>query len=115
MDALLLDILSDFAKSVNFDQTAQTTAQGAAQQAIIFLNNPAVLVAGIILIAVTIFLLFFLKKIIVNSILGGIIWGISTAIFHVELPLIPSFVVSVIFGPAGIGAMLLLKFFGLLI
>ena len=110
MSTILLETFTDFASGTIFG-----AAPSAATQAINLINNPTVLVAGIILIAVTIFLLFFLKKVIVNSILGGIIWVVSVVIFHVELPMIPSFVIAVIFGPAGIGAMLLLKFFGLLV
>jgi len=110
MGAIILEAFTDFASGTIFG-----AAPDAAAQAINLINNPTVLVAGIILIAVTIFLLFFLKKVIVNSVLGGIIWIVSVVIFHVELPMIPSFVIAVIFGPAGIGAMLLLKFFGLLV
>jgi heme/copper-type cytochrome/quinol oxidase subunit 2 len=111
MKAFVLDLFSDFAKGVNFESAAEPVTT----QAIQLLNNPTILIIAIILIAVTIFILFFLKKVIINSILGGIIWGVSTFIFHVDLPLIPSFVIAVLFGPAGIGAMLLLKFFGLLV
>jgi len=111
MAQVLLDIFSDFAKGINFNQpVAEATNIGLS-----LIGNPTILIIGIVLIAVTIFLFFFLKKIITNSILGGIIWFVSIYIFHVQLPLIPSFVISVLFGPAGIGAMLLLKFFGLLV
>jgi len=109
MDTIILDLFTDFAKGVNFTMPTEPAAQ-----AIQLLNNPTILIAAIILIGVTIFLLFFLKKVIINSILGGLIWGASIFFFHIELPLIPSFVIAVLFGPAGIGAMLLLKFFGLL-
>ncbi|MFA5125506.1 MAG: hypothetical protein WC462_00705 [archaeon] len=110
MNALILDIFTEFAKGVNFGATAEP----ATTQAMQILNNPAILITAIILIAATIFILFFLKKVIINSVLGGIIWGVSVIVFHVELPLIPSFVIAILFGPAGMGAMLLLKFFGLL-
>lgn len=110
MNPIILDAFSDFASGINF----QLPTESVTTQAINFVSNPTILIAAIILIAVTIFLLFFLKKIMVNSILGGLIWATSIFFFHVELPLIPSFVISVMFGPAGIGAMLLLKFFGLL-
>ncbi|MFA6064675.1 MAG: hypothetical protein WCW44_00250 [archaeon] len=112
MNTIILDIVSDFAKGVDFNSAAQPVAEAAGN--VISFVNPTILIAAVILIAVTIFLLFFLKKIITNSILGGILWLISTFIFHAELPLIPSFVVSVIFGPAGLGALIILKFFGLI-
>ncbi|VVB74715.1 Uncharacterised protein [uncultured archaeon] len=111
MTLVLLDIFGDFAKGINFNQpVAEATNIGLS-----LIGNPTILIIGIVLIAVTIFLFFFLKKIITNSILGGIIWFASIYVFHVQLPVIPSFVISVLFGPAGIGAMLLLKFFGLLV
>ena len=108
MNYILLDIFNEFAKGMSFTlpEAINTTN---------FVFNPTILIIGIILIAVTIFILFFLKKVITNSILGAVIWGISIYFFHVELPIIPSFVISVIIGPAGIGTMLLLKFFGLLV
>jgi hypothetical protein len=83
---------------------------GAAMQ---IANNPAILIGGIALIIIAIALVLFIKQIIVNSILGIIALGIIHFVFHVELPLLPAVIISAIFGLAGIGAMLLLKFFGL--
>jgi hypothetical protein len=112
MGLILLDIATDFATGIDFNNVAQSTTQ-AAQGAISF-SNPTLLIVAAILIIATIVLILHLKKIIENSIIGGILWGISVFIFHADLPLVPSFVVSVIFGPAGIGAMIVLKFFGLI-
>ncbi|MFA6269383.1 MAG: hypothetical protein WCW13_02000 [archaeon] len=111
MNTILLEAFTDFAKAITFD----TTAQPVTGAALNLLNNPTVLIAAGILIVVTIFLLFFLKKVIINSILGGLIWGVSVFVFNVQLPQIPSFVIAILFGPAGIGAMLILKFFGLIV
>jgi len=109
MNYILLDVFNEFAKGMSFAlPAAATTATNLA-------FNPTILIIGVILIVATIFILFFLKKVITNSILGAIIWGISIYYFNIQLPLIPSFVISVIVGPAGIGTMLLLKFFGLLV
>ncbi|MEI7961048.1 MAG: hypothetical protein WCI04_01815 [archaeon] len=108
MDILLLDIFTEFAKGVSFTlptQTALTTG---------LLSNPSVLIAGIVLIVISLVIFFFLKKIIEHAIIGGIAWAIAIFAFHIPLPLIPSFAVAIIFGPAGIGVMLLLKFFGLI-
>jgi hypothetical protein len=107
MQILLLDLFSDFAKGASFGFTEPTTSAS-------LLFNPFVLGIGVALILATIFIIFFLKKVVTNSIIGGVIWFVSVFIFKVELPLLPSFVISVLFGPAGIGAMLLLKFFGML-
>ena len=72
------------------------------------------IIPAIILIIVTIFIFFFLKKIIVNSILGVVVWAGATFLFNINLPLIPSLVVAIIFGPAGIGVMIVLKVFGII-
>lgn len=109
MNTIILDAFSDFAKGMSFTLPTEPTIQVANS-----LSNPLMLVAAVILIAVTIFLFFFLKNIIMNTILGGLLWAISTFVFNVQLPFIPSLVIALIFGPAGIGAMLILKFFGLL-
>lgn len=108
MNYIILDVFNEFAKGMSFTLPEASNAVSLA-------FNPTILIIAIALIAATIFILFFLKKVITNSILGAVIWGISIYFFHVELPLIPSFVISVIIGPAGIGTMLLLKFFGLLV
>jgi len=76
-------------------------------------GNPVILIGGIVLIIAAVLIFMFLKKIIVNSILGVAAWAILTYVFMVDLPFIPSLAISVIFGLAGIGAMLVLKFFGL--
>ncbi len=76
--------------------------------------SPEIILIGIALIAATIFIGFFLKKVVMNSILGGVIWFVSVVIFKVELPFIPSLVISLLFGPAGIGTMILLAAFGLI-
>lgn len=104
---------NDFAKNMSFD-LANSATQGAASAAVGLLMNPYALGMAVVLIGVTVFLLFFLKKIISNSILGAIMWVLSIYIFHVQLPTIPSFVISILFGPAGIGAMIMLKFLGII-
>ena len=75
--------------------------------------NPGILVTGIILIAAAIIILYFIKKIIVNSILGFVAWILFMVFVGIDPGLIiPSLAVSVIFGLAGVGVLLVLKFFG---
>jgi len=100
-----LFLANDFATGTQFVQDKATE--------IIPLPFEYILV-GIILIIITIFIFFFLKKIIVNSILGVIIWAGAVFLFNMNIPLLPSLVVSIIFGPAGIGVMIVLKVFGLI-
>jgi len=73
-------------------------------------GNWAVLAAAVGLIIATVLILTQLKHVIVNSVLGVIAWAVLVFVFHVQLEFIPSLVVSAIFGLAGIGVILLLKF-----
>lgn len=106
----------DFGKNVSFvpENTTQTIFTEATK-VIPFSIELVILV--LILIAITIFILFFLKKAIINSIIGGAIWFVALFIFNVQLGpslFIPSFVISVLFGPAGIGTILLLVALGII-
>ena len=92
---------------------AAGVAESAGNAALSLAGNPLLLIGGIILVIAAFVIFFFLKKIIINSILGIAAWVILTFVFQVELPLIPSLAISVIFGLAGIGAMLVMKFFGM--
>jgi len=94
-------------------QGAAATAENAGNAAIQLAGNPTILIGGIILVILAVVIFFFLKKIIVNSILGIAAWLILTYYFQIELPFIPSLAISVIFGLAGLGAMLVMKFFNL--
>lgn len=78
------------------------------------LGIPTWQVAGISIgfIIAAILLLLLLKRIIENIILGLVAWAVVAFVFHIELPLIPTFVLTIVFGLAGIGAMLLAKLFG---
>jgi hypothetical protein len=91
----------------------QPTAQATSNAALPLLNDPVILLVGIGLVVLTIVLILFLKKIIVNSILGAVLWGLATYVFHVELPFLPSLLISLLFGPAGIGAFMVLRFLGI--
>lgn len=106
----------DFGKNVSFvpENTTQTIFTEATK--VIPFSIELVIIV-LILIAITIFILFFLKKAIINSIIGGAIWFVAVFIFNVQLGpalLIPSFVISVLFGPAGIGTILLLVALGII-
>jgi hypothetical protein len=111
---MILDFLN-FGEGANFVPVAQETIYTEAAKVIPFSLELVLIV--IVLIAITIFIMFFLKKVIINSILGGIIWFVAVFIFNVQIGpslFIPSFVISVIFGPAGIGTILLLVALGLI-
>ena len=83
----------------------------ASAGSVLWSNPLMALGIGVGLIIVTVLLFLFLKKIILNSIIGLILFLILKFGFGVSLPLIPAFVLSVLFGPAGIGAVIVLKFF----
>ncbi len=85
----------------------------------ISLGGISILILGVVLILATIVLLALLKRIIVNSILGIIAWLIVSYIFPIfglklSIPFWPSLIVSIIFGLAGIGSMLVLAFLGII-
>ena len=95
-----------------FGQNAAEVGAETAGNALNFVGDPTILIIGIVLIIATVAVFFFIKKIIVNSILGAICWGVANFIFGIELPMLPSLVVSIIFGPAGVGVLLVLRFLG---
>lgn len=78
-----------------------------------FIGDPTILIAGIVLIIAAVIIFMVLKKIIVNSIAGLIVFGILHFVVGIELPFIPTLIVTAIFGLAGIGVMLVLHFLGL--
>jgi len=99
------------------DQIGQEATAGVAESASTIANlawNPVVLLAGIGLVVVAIVIIFFLKKVIINSILGLAAWAIAYFVFGIEMPFFASLAVSIIFGLAGIGVMLVLVFMGVL-
>lgn len=103
-----------FQNAVEGAGTAGNAAAGAAADATQFLvGNWGLLAIGILLIIAAVIVLFLLKKIIINTVLGLVCWGIVYFLFSINLPLLPSFVLAVIFGPAGVGAMLVLRFMGI--
>ncbi|MAG22207.1 MAG: hypothetical protein CL943_02795 [Candidatus Diapherotrites archaeon] len=78
-------------------------------------SNPSVLVLGIILIAAAVVIFYVLKKLVVNSILGFIGWILLVVLVGVEgTLLIPTLAVSLIFGLAGVGVLLMLMFFAVI-
>lgn len=82
-------------------------------------GNLSFLILGIILIVITVLILLFLKHVIANSIVGVIAWiiityGLPFFGINLQLPFLPSLAVSAVFGLAGIGAMIILAFMGLI-
>jgi hypothetical protein len=92
-------------------------SNGLAQNAGNILQNLAsnwLLVLGaIVFIIIAIIVLFFLKQILINTILGLIAWGLLQFVFQVKLDFWISLIVSIIFGIGGLGVLLLLKLFGI--
>lgn len=71
------------------------------------------LVVGIALVIGAFLVFTMLKNLVVNTILGLIGWGIAVYLFNIQLPFWASLVVSAIFGLAGLGAMIVLAFLGI--
>ncbi len=76
-------------------------------------GNVSWLVIGIIFFVAAALVIHFLKNLVANAVLGVIGWALLTYVFHVSLPFYPSLFVSAIFGLAGLGAMVVLAFLGI--
>ncbi len=88
---------------------AEVTKEGTKK---IIELNPILLVYAIVLIILTIIFIRFLKNVIVNSVIGVVALLFLYYVLKIKLPFILTLIVTVIFGPAGLGVMLVLKFFG---
>ncbi|HPV66029.1 MAG TPA: hypothetical protein PK655_01075 [archaeon] len=69
------------------------------------------LIIGVLLIVVTILLIGLAKNLILNSIIGAMGFLICYFVFNIKLPIVVTLIASAIFGPAGLGVMLLLWLF----
>lgn len=87
------------------------TAAGTVSNAIS--GNISWLIVGIAFFIVAAMLFFYLKNLVVNTILGVLGWGVLTYIFHLQLPFWASLIVSAVFGLAGLGAIVILAFLGI--
>ena len=87
------------------------TAAGVLSQNIT--GNIGWLLLGIAFFLIAAAVVFFLKNIIVNTVLGLAGWGILTFFFHLQIPFWPSLIASAVFGLAGIGGMVIAAYFGI--
>jgi TRAP-type mannitol/chloroaromatic compound transport system permease small subunit len=76
-------------------------------------GNISWLLIGIVLFIAAAIVIYFLKNIVANTVLGLIGWATVTYFFHISLPFWPSLLVSGIFGLAGLGAMVVLSALGI--
>ncbi|MBI2529976.1 MAG: hypothetical protein HYW05_02435 [Candidatus Diapherotrites archaeon] len=91
---------------------AGAAASGAAEAAKGLAGNYWILIAAVALIVVTVIIFLVLRQIVINSVLGFVVWGIIHFVFNIELPFWPALVSAAIGGPAGIATVLILKFLG---
>jgi hypothetical protein len=75
--------------------------------------DPLYLVYAVILIVLTVIFIKVLKNVIINSVIGVVALLFLYYVLNIKLPFILTLIVTVIFGPAGLGVMLILRFFGL--
>ncbi|HLD81290.1 MAG TPA: hypothetical protein VJA40_04785 [archaeon] len=80
-------------------------------------GNNFALIGGVLLVLATVFVWFFLKKILENTVLGvavlALLYFFSPELFaKLWQHLVPTIVATVVFGPGGIGVMLLLAWLG---
>lgn len=88
----------------------EETAQGISS---FLFGNPWILVLAVLFIIGTALILFFLKKIVINSVLGIAAWLILHFVFGIQLTWWISLIIAVVFGLAGIGVLLVLTFLGI--
>ena len=74
--------------------------------------NPMYLVYALGLIILTIIFIKVLKNVIVNSVVGVVGLLFFYYVLNIKLPFLITLIVTAIFGPAGLGVMLILKVFG---
>jgi len=113
----LLSLLQGGIPAEALNELGQQTgniAGDAGSAAMQFAGNPMVLAGGIGLVIAAALVFFFIKKVIINSVLGAIVWAIIYFGLGIKLPAIASLAVSIIFGPAALGVMLVLRFFGII-
>ncbi|MBI5553940.1 MAG: hypothetical protein HY917_04340 [Candidatus Diapherotrites archaeon] len=77
-------------------------------------NGWWLLLLGVGLLAIAIGILLFIKNLLLHVLAGGAAWVVVVLGLGVKLPFWPSLLISLLFGPAGTGTLLVLKFFGLL-
>lgn len=78
----------------------------------VFEFSPIYLVYALGLIILTVIFIKVLKNVIVNSIVGVVGLLFFYYVLNIKLPFIITLIVTAIFGPAGLGVMLVLKVFG---
>jgi len=105
----LLDVIPELVGNELGSAITDTATEGAMQ----VVGNPLIFVGGLVLILIAVLVFVTLKKVLVNSVLGLVGWVIVVMLLHIEIPFIPSLIISAIFGLAGLGTLLLLRFFGL--
>ncbi len=70
------------------------------------------IIFGVVLVVVGIILLFLLKRVIENIVLGLIGWAVVQFVFGISLPPLQTFIAIVLFGLAGLGTMVVITLLG---
>jgi len=91
---------------------ANVVVQGVTTGAINLVNNPVSLIIGIVLIAAAILIIVFFKIFFINGLIG-LAGFIFCLLIGIKLPFWLTVILSGIFGLAGLGLVLILKFFGI--
>lgn len=99
-------------------ELGQLTNTAVSQAGNFVSGNWVWLVIGIVLIIVTVLILKYIKDLIINSIIGIIAWliiyfGLPLIGVDLKLNFVTSLVVSALFGLAGLGVLIIVKFLGL--
>ena len=99
---------------VDLNSAVTTAGSKAMDSANSVLHNPKILIIGVVLIVVAFVALYILKNILLNSIVGIAGFLICNYLLGISLPFTATMIVSAIFGAAGLGVILVLKFIGII-
>ncbi|MDD3159492.1 MAG: hypothetical protein PHQ98_00815 [Candidatus ainarchaeum sp.] len=108
MNNLILNTILFANDAVSFVDTNNQIVTLASQ-------NWMLIVVGIALIIISIFLLAILKKVIINSVIGGVVLLLTHFIFGIPALSIPNAIICIIFGPAGVGVLIVLNLLGIVV
>jgi len=96
---------------INYTLLATKVTENAAKT---IMDKPIILLYALILIIITVVIISFFKNVIINSLIGVAGLFIANFVLGLKLPFIITLIVTAIFGLAGLGVMLVLKFFGVI-
>ena len=76
-------------------------------------GDPSTFLLGALFVIVALLVVFVVKRVLENLIIGVLGFLVIKFVLGVDIPLIPGLIVSLLFGLGGLGVLLILHFFGI--